>query len=242
MNTDLRTDKSQPWSCANCCCGTEGHIKYCGLVKAQESGFWIAIAVQNCVEHKTVCDYCGMREVMKWHTEPEAEAGKANFEFETGRIRHSNIPMPPVGWPHIVPTGGFISEVPKMTIIPPYMDLRDWFAGMALFGIMQLRGNDGNPIWAYPKDCAYQSYEQADAILAERERKSLKPGDVVCDDCANIYVIEEPDKEGYYIEFAFSLLKRNKIRHVTYVKNAFSRLYKIGTLGNRYDKKKGWVD
>jgi hypothetical protein len=47
------------------------------------------------------------------------------------------------------------------------MDLRDWFAGQALSGIL---ASEGNGVGAYPPDwAAERSYILADAMLAARE-------------------------------------------------------------------------
>lgn len=48
------------------------------------------------------------------------------------------------------------------------MTLRDWFAGQALMGMLTSPANDSVPMPRY----ASAAYEIADAMLAERERKS----------------------------------------------------------------------
>ena len=45
------------------------------------------------------------------------------------------------------------------------MSIRDWFAGMALIGIIQTNGQ------AFPTGSAHIAYEHADAMLKARERQ-----------------------------------------------------------------------
>jgi hypothetical protein len=49
----------------------------------------------------------------------------------------------------------------------PGMDLRDWFAGMALVGLFF---HDDSGIWTYEEHATF-AYDHADAMMAEREKK-----------------------------------------------------------------------
>lgn len=79
---------------------------------------------------------------------------------------------------------------PMDTATTPFvrsMTLRDWFAGMALSGMLGADGNDprwtgrdvsaeyqrGGGKWIDPNGVAQQSYEIADAMLSARKHKGI---------------------------------------------------------------------
>jgi len=52
------------------------------------------------------------------------------------------------------------------------MSLRDWFAGMAMLGIVAGQFAKNNPDFVWPiEDIADEAYKQADAMLKIKERK-----------------------------------------------------------------------
>ena len=67
------------------------------------------------------------------------------------------------GEPH--QPGAMVAQFPGMT-------LRDWFAGQALVGLMSNSIHDHCPLFGSGEPFARDAYIVADAMLAERERKS----------------------------------------------------------------------
>lgn len=58
-------------------------------------------------------------------------------------------------------------RVTKLGEQAPGMELRDWFAGMAMQGYFAAQEN-----WSYPLDIARVAYEYADAMLAARSAEA----------------------------------------------------------------------
>lgn len=70
--------------------------------------------------------------------------------------------------------GGPAFPVPNSVMSVPGMSLRDWFAGMALQGVVsgvESRTTEWKGKQLEPKDVAFYAYTLADAMLAEREKK-----------------------------------------------------------------------
>jgi hypothetical protein len=186
---DLRIDKDKPWSCGNC--GVIGMYNHCWSCKNPE-GMWTSRQIAKHMEYETIHPDCGMRPVMAWLTEPTIKENvRLKGPLDTDRKCHrcgeymiSNwlggfLMCPKCNAPNADSNiddlkklkeefdsySGLhpVAEIPKMQIIPPQIDLRDWFAGMALA--------------SYVHDCEYYrdavviAYQCADAMMKEREKK-----------------------------------------------------------------------
>ena len=109
---------------------------------------------------KMLCEKLGKQ----WR--PSGMSIESLVEEMSAMVKPNDVPPIPEGHPHVYPVNP--APVWKIPMMQSDIDLRDWFAGMAMQGLC------GSDVWPNDANIPYiakLSYEMADEMIKAREAK-----------------------------------------------------------------------